>query len=78
MIDNYKVKLKSLAAWLYEWATVVAGVVVGGLSAGLDFLDSITGIDLTPLLPPAHAAKIITGVAVAKGIHAFYRSRKAV
>lgn len=69
-------KIKKFGAWLYNWATVVAGIIVGGLSYGLDALDAITGTtDLTPILPPDQALKIVTLVALIKGAHAYYKSR---
>lgn len=70
-------KLRALGAWLYTWATVIAGVVVGGLSCAFEAISALDGIDLTPVLPPAYALKITTGVAIAKGLHAWVASRRA-
>lgn len=62
-------------AWLREkfgvlpqklkgWKTVLFGTVVTGAGAALDLLDSLRAIDITPLLPPAHALKIIAAIGV--------------
>ena len=63
---------EKIRGFCYHWATVIAGVVVGGMTYVFQVLDSLGAIDLTPLLPPARALQIVTGVAVAKAIHAFY------
>jgi len=76
MLDTIKAKLKAFVAWLYNWITVVSGIVLGGLSMLPDFLDAIGAINLTPILPPAYAAKIITAIAVVKAVAAFIQSRK--
>ena len=70
-------KLKAFAAWAYEWATVLAGIIVGGASAAFEFLDAFGFVDWTMFLPPEHAAKIIFAVACLKGAVAFYNSRNA-
>lgn len=77
MIERIKAKIKAFMAWLYNWATTITGVVLGGLAYLSDLIDMVSGINLTPLLPPEHAAKIITVVAILKGLAALWRSRKA-
>lgn len=67
---------RSFAKWVYNWITVIVATGVGGTSMVFDALDALTGTDLTPVLPPAHAAQIITVVAIAKAVHATRASRK--
>lgn len=68
-------KLKAFFAWLWDWVTVLAGVLVGLPAAIFEALDSLAGTDLTPILPAGQAAKIITAVAIAKAIYASMRKR---
>lgn len=78
MLEDIKAKLKAFMAWVYSWVTVLTGLVVGFVSYGLDTFNAIVGsTDITPLLPPESALKIVTAVALIKGMHAFYLSRKA-
>lgn len=77
MIEYVKAKIKAFLAWLYNWATTISGVVFGGLAYLPDLIDMISGVNLTPILPPEHAAKIITVVAILKGLAALWRSRRA-
>lgn len=69
-------KAKAVGAWLYKWVTVIVGVVIGGASAVFEILDMIAGIDITPILPAAYAARIVTAVAVAKALYSFYSARR--
>jgi hypothetical protein len=54
--------------WLRQkikgWKTLIFGGIVTVASAVLDLLDSLRAIDITPLLPPAHALKIIAVIGV--------------
>lgn len=78
MWKEIKAKVEAFLAWVYNWVTVLTGIVAGFVSYGLDALSAIVGsTDITPLLPPDKALKIITAVALLKGLHAFYLSRKA-
>jgi hypothetical protein len=70
-------KLKALGAWLYEWVTVITATIVGGMATVFEVLDAFGAVDLTPLLPPEHAAKIITIIAIAKGLAAWLSGKKA-
>lgn len=69
--------IKEWAAWVWNWITVITGIIVGLPSVFFDLLDTISSVDLTPLLPTEYAARIIAGVAVAKALYGFYRSRTA-
>ncbi len=55
--------------WLRQklkgWKTVIFGGLVAGASACADALDALHAIDITPLLPPASALKIIAAIGVA-------------
>lgn len=64
-------KIKSAAYWVYEWITILAASLVGLPSLLLELLSSIEGVNLTPLIGPELALKIVTIVAVAKAIIAF-------
>ena len=77
MIEAIKAKLKAFFAWVYNWITVITGIVVGFVSMLPDLLMSLAGIDFSPILGPSHAAQIVTGVAILKAVVAFYRSRTA-
>lgn len=68
-------KIKSAARWVYDWATVLAGLFVGVPSALLDLLNAFAGVDITPLVGPQTAVKIVAGVAIVKAILAFIESR---
>lgn len=69
-------RIRAALRWVYEWATVLTAALVGGASVVFELLDVFAALDLTPILPPAHAAKIITFVAIAKALAAFVRSRQ--
>lgn len=69
--------IKEWAAWFWNWITVITGVIVGLPSVIFDLLDTISSVDLTPLLPTEYAARIIALVAVVKAIYGFYKSRTA-
>jgi hypothetical protein len=56
-IENARQKLKG-------WKTVIFGSVIAALGSVLDILDALRAIDITPLLPPAYAIKIIAGIGV--------------
>lgn len=76
MIEIIKAKLKTAAAWVYNWITVLTGIVVGSLAMLPDVIMGLTGIDFTPILGAHRAAQIVTGTAVAKAVIAVYRSKK--
>lgn len=68
-------RLKKALRWVYDWMTVLAASLVGIPEILLQLLSLIEGIDLTPILPPEHAVKIITGVALTKALLAWVESR---
>ena len=71
-------RVSAFFRWLYEWVTVIVAAAVGVLSEGIDILNAIVGsTDISPLFSPATAVKIVTAVAILKGIHAWYQSQKA-
>lgn len=67
--------IKAFGKWLYDWITVLTASVVGGLSSVFELLDLIGAVDLTAFMPAEYAAKIITVVAIAKGLYAWYTKR---
>lgn len=77
MIEAVKDKLKALAAWVYNWITVLTGTLVGAIAVLPDVLMNLSGIDLSPLVGHARAAQIVCGVAVMKGAIEACRNRKA-
>ncbi len=52
--------------WLWErckgWRTLVFGCAVTVAGVTLDILEALQLVDITPLLPPDHALKIIAGI----------------
>ncbi len=58
MIDKIRQKLKG-------WRTILFGGFVAAAGTIMDVLDALKAIDIAPLLPPAHALKIIAAVGVA-------------
>lgn len=71
MMERFKKALR----WVYDWMTVLTASLVGIPEILLQVLSLIDGIDLTPILPPEHAVKIITGVALTKALLAWVESR---
>jgi hypothetical protein len=69
--------IKAFFAWVYDWITVIAASLVGVPSMVLELLDMLGGTDLTPILPPEQAVKIITFVAIVKAICAWAVKAKA-
>lgn len=77
MLETIKAKLKAFGLWIYNWVTVLTGIVVGSLSVLPDLLTGLTGIDFSPLFGPSRAAQIVTGTAIAKALVSVWQSRKA-
>jgi len=77
MIETIKAKLKALGLWIYNWVTVLTGIIVGGLAFLPDLLMSFTGIDLSPLVGPTRAAQIVAGTAIAKAVVSVWQSKRA-
>jgi hypothetical protein len=57
-------KLAQFRQKLKGWKTVIFGMFVTGAGAVLDILESLRAVDITPLLPPAHALRIIAAIGV--------------
>lgn len=55
--DVFRQKLKG-------WKTVIFGTVVSAAGTVLGMLDALRAIDISPLLPPAHALRIIAAIGV--------------
>jgi len=55
-------------SWLAEklkgWRTLIFGSAVTLAGAALDILDALQLVDISPLLPPDHALKIIAAIGV--------------
>jgi hypothetical protein len=60
--------MSAALAWLRErlkgWRTVLFGGAVTLAGAALDILNALQLVDITPLLPPEHALKIIAAIGV--------------
>jgi hypothetical protein len=46
------------------WRTLIFGIAVSLAGAVLDILDALRLVDITPLLPPEHALKIIAVIGI--------------
>jgi hypothetical protein len=57
-------KFDRLRQRLKGWKTVIFGAIVTGAGSVLDLLESLRAVDITPLLPPAHALRIIAAIGV--------------
>jgi uncharacterized membrane protein len=60
--------MSAALAWLRErlkgWRTLIFGGALTVAGAALDFLDALQLVDITPLLPPEHAVKIIAVIGI--------------
>lgn len=60
--------MTSVMAWLAErlkgWRTLIFGGAVTLAGTLLDILDALHVVDISPLLPPDHALKIIAAIGV--------------
>jgi len=70
-------KVKSWAKWAWDWVTVLVVTVLGVLSIVFDYLEQLSGVDLTQIMSQRRAAQISFSVAIAKAAVALYNSRKA-
>jgi hypothetical protein len=57
--------MNQLAEKFKGWRTLIFGSAVSLAGAALDILDALQLVDITPLLPPDHALKIIAAIGVA-------------
>lgn len=56
--------MNALAEKLKGWRTLIFGGAVTLAGAALDILDALQLVDITPLLPPDHALKIIAAIGI--------------
>ncbi|MGE3987157.1 hypothetical protein [Pseudorhodoplanes sp.] len=60
--------MSAVLLWLRDklkgWRTVLFGGAVTLAGAALDLLDALQLVDISPLLPPEHALKIIAAIGV--------------
>jgi hypothetical protein len=70
-------KVKAAALWVWNWVTVLVAMVMGALTQVVQYLDQITGLDLTQFFTKERAAEVIFWTAVTKAVVAFYNSLKA-
>ena len=57
--------MSGLGEKLKGWRTLIFGGAVTMAGAALDILDALQLVDITPLLPPDHALKIIAVLGIA-------------
>ena len=70
-------KLKAAALWVWNWITVIVATIVGVLTVVTDYLDQITGVDLTQIMTQRRAAEITFWTAITKAAVASYNAMKA-
>lgn len=68
-------RIKVAARWVYDWITVLTASLVGIPSLILELLSFFEGVDISPFVGYDKAMKIVTGVAIAKGLLSFIESR---
>lgn len=73
MID----RIKSFFKWVYNWITVITGLVVGFLAMVPDLLTYLSGVDFSPIVGTEWGGRIVVIVAVTKAVIAFIRSKTA-
>ncbi len=56
--------MNRLAAKLKGWRTLIFGAAVTLAGTMLDILDALKLVDISPLLPPEHALKIIAALGI--------------
>lgn len=76
MLAYLKTKAAAALAWIYKWVTVLTGVAVAFVSVIPSLLNTLSMVDLSPLVGPDLAAQIVTGVALIKGGIEIVRSMK--
>lgn len=67
--------MKKFCRWVYDWITVITASLVGVPSMLLQLLNHVGYVDLTPFVGPEKALKIVTTVALVKGLLAFLESQ---
>lgn len=68
MLSAIWTKIKSVAAFVYNWITVIVGIVVAAPTAVIDFLNAIQAIDWGPLISSQTALAITAFTATAKAV----------
>lgn len=68
-------KLRALFRWIYDWITVITASLIGLPALALEFFSYFSGVDIAPLVGPDRAMKIVTAVALLKGVLAFAQSK---
>jgi hypothetical protein len=56
--------MKWVSEKLKGWRTLIFGSAVALAGVALDILEALQLVDITPLLPPDHALKIIAAIGV--------------
>lgn len=74
-MTNIWEKIKAAAAWAWKWITVLVATVLGALSIALDYLEQLSGLDLTQIMTQRRAAQITFGVAITKAVIAIYNAK---
>jgi hypothetical protein len=70
-------KIKAAAAWVWHWITVIVASIVGFLSVAVDYIDQITGLDLTQIMTKERAAEVMFWTAITKMSVSAYNAWKA-
>ena len=61
MISAILTKIKQWARWVYDWITVITASLVGLPTLLIQLLNYFGTIDLSPLIGPDMALKVVTG-----------------
>ena len=76
-INRFGDRIYAFLAWVYNWVTVLVGIVAGALYFVPDLLELVGVVDFAAFgISAATAAKITSGVALAKGLIALFQSRR--
>lgn len=68
MLDAIWAKIKAAAKFVWNWLTVLAALTVTALSYGVDIVMSIPSDQLSVLLQPGTALKIVAAAAAIKAV----------
>lgn len=66
VLNTVWTKIKSAATFVYNWITVIVGIIVAAPTAVIDFLNAIQAIDWGPLISSQTALAVTAFTAVAK------------
>jgi hypothetical protein len=70
-------KVKAAAAWVWHWITVIVATVTGFLAVAVNYIDQVTGLDLTQIMTKERAAEVMFWTAVTKMAVSSYNAWKA-